>query len=351
MARLKGEVGEPAPKHRLHELGLELSRWAQDTLGGLDGVMQVITFLGNEEFFVFVFPVVLWSISRPLGIQLGLMLLLSSALNGLLKLAFATPRPLFLDPQVGVVTATSFGLPSGHAQDATAIWGLAAHELKHRWKVGWAYPAAIALIALISWSRLHLGVHFLEDVVVGILVGALLLIVYLWLRPRAKAWLVRRSKLGQIGVALGVSLTIIAVGSFMKLALADFRPPAAWIGADAVLIEEAAGVAGSVDIAGALFGLSAGLVLLAIPAGFTADGRVWQRLARYPIGLAGLAAIFLGLGAIVPGGEDPLALMLRFLRYGLVGFWIGGVAPYLFVKLGLSSPSDDSEAPSVRGTF
>jgi hypothetical protein len=51
-----------------------------------------------------------------------------------------------------------------------------------------------------------------------------------------------------------------------------------------------------------------------------------------------------GLGAVFPGGEEPLALLLRYLRYALVGAWVGGLAPLLFVRLGLAAPAPPDEA-------
>jgi glycerophosphoryl diester phosphodiesterase/membrane-associated phospholipid phosphatase len=351
MAEVIAELGEPAPPpSRIHEIGLELTRWAQETMGFLTPVMELVTFIGDEEFYLFIFPLVLWSVSFTLGIHLGLMLLLSAAVNGILKLAFATPRPFFFDPEIGAVHEASFGIPSGHAQNATAVWGLAAHELKHRWGIGWAWPAAIVLIALIGWSRIHLGVHFAEDIVVGVLVGAILLVLYVSWRPSVTGWLVRQSKVGQIGAAFGVSLALIAFGLLVQLGVADFTPPASWVGADAEALEGATGVAGVVNVAAALFGLAAGLVLLALPSGFTTDGPVWQRIARYPVGVVGVAVIFLGLSAAFPGGDDPIALVLRYVRYGLVGFWIGGVAPWLFVKTRLSAPTNVDTRPEDAST-
>lgn len=65
---------------------------------------------------------------------------------------------------------------------------------------------------------------------------------------------------------------------------------------------------------------------------------------RYPIGLVGVAAIWLGLGA-EPTGDLVSALIVRFVQYGLIGLWIGGLAPLLFVALKLAPPARSDRGP------
>jgi glycerophosphoryl diester phosphodiesterase/membrane-associated phospholipid phosphatase len=149
-------------------------------------VMAAVTFLGDEEFYLLLLPLLYWAVSRRFGIRLGAMLLLTASVNGLLKLIFTTPRPSFLQPEIGRVTETSFGVPSGHAQNAAAIWGLLAASVR-----AWGLRVAlVALIALIGWSRFFLGVHFLEDLWVGWTVGIVLLALFLLLEgPVVRWWL------------------------------------------------------------------------------------------------------------------------------------------------------------------
>jgi membrane-associated phospholipid phosphatase len=101
-----------------------------------------------------------------------------------LKLAFGFPRPpgAAMAPEVawlpstlrGVVgwiaTGDGFGFPSGHALGATVVYGGLAHlgDLAHRKQ---RMYVAGGLVAVVSLSRLVLGVHYLVDVVVGVAVG------------------------------------------------------------------------------------------------------------------------------------------------------------------------------------
>ena len=47
--------------------------------------------------------------------------------------------------------------------------------------------------------------------------------------------------------------------------------------------------------------------------------------------------IYTGLKLILPDGESSIALVARFLRYSLLGYWIAGGAPEVFVRIKLIS--------------
>ena len=133
---------------------------ALQNIGGLEGVMQFFTFLGSEEFFLLVLPLVYWCVDAAVGARGAVVLVASVALNGLLKLVFHLPRPYWIDRRVqAMASETSYGLPSGHAQNAAALWSFLAAQMKRQW----AWAVALALIFFISLSRLYLGVHFLTD--------------------------------------------------------------------------------------------------------------------------------------------------------------------------------------------
>lgn len=308
----------------------------------LRSLMEAVTFLGDEEFYVLVFPLVYWSIHRTIGIHLGLLFLLSASLNAVLKLAWRTPRPSFLDPSVELRAESTFGLPSGHAQNAVAVWGLLAAWVRRRW----AWVVAIAIIVLLGVSRLQLGAHFPVDTIVGWLVGAVLLSGYLRWRGPVGRWVASRAPRRQLWLAFGASVGLVGLGVLARVAFLAWELPAGWIGVDPA--EHPAQLSSVVTPAATLFGFCAGLVFLRGRGGFSSGGTLWQRALRYAVGLVGVLALWWGLGELFPGGEDPVALVFRFLRYAVVGMWVGGVAPIVFVRLGLASPDSPSEAGSDR---
>lgn len=106
------------------------------------------------------------------------------------KSAFAFPRPpgagmatppSWLPASLGPVfvdaaTGDGFGFPSGHAIGSTMVYGGAAVLYEGFLDRRRRYALAGFLVALVSFSRLVLGVHYLVDVLVGIAVG----LVALW---------------------------------------------------------------------------------------------------------------------------------------------------------------------------
>jgi glycerophosphoryl diester phosphodiesterase/membrane-associated phospholipid phosphatase len=307
---------------------LRRARELQDGPAWLTTLLHVVTFVGDEEFYLLVFPVLYWAVSRRVGIRLGVMLLLTAGLNSIGKLVPASPRPAFLDPSLERVPEATFGIPSGHAQNAVAIWGLLAVTLR-RW---WAFVGAAALIVAIGWSRIHLGAHFLEDVLIGWTVGALLLGLYLLLEAPVRGWLASQRPADQVLAGFVGSLALIVPGVVLSARLRGRHLD--WPGL--LDVEAAIGPSSVVTPAATLAGLAAGLVLLQRGGGFESDGPLGQRIMRVLLGLVGVVVLWQGLGAVFPCGEDPLALLLRYVRYGLVGAWVGGIAPLLFVRAGLA---------------
>ena len=95
-----------------------------------------------------------------------------------LKFLLARPRPEFLP---GVATALSPSFPSAHSTGTVALVGslacLVARGHRGRHRQGAIMAVAVAIVLLIGFSRIFLGVHYLTDVLAGGLVGGLWLLI------------------------------------------------------------------------------------------------------------------------------------------------------------------------------
>jgi glycerophosphoryl diester phosphodiesterase/membrane-associated phospholipid phosphatase len=346
LAEIIAELEPPTvAANRLHEAGLAASRWAQDSLAWLTPIALAVTHLGDAEFYLLVFPLLYWSVSRTLGLRMGVILLLSAGLNAIGKLGVASPRPFFLDPELGRVAESSFGIPSGHAQNGVAVWGLLGHDVARQTGRRWPLVAGLSLAIVLGLSRIHLGAHFLEDIVIGWLVGLALLVAFVRFAGPVGGRLAAMPAARVVGWAFAASLALIAAGAAVRVGLAGWEVPAAWVGASGEGIAEGAtGLGDVVTRASALFGLALGAVLLRDRGGFDSAGTVARRLGRYLLGILGVVVLWQGLGAVFPDGETVLALVLRFVRYAAIGAWIGGLAPLLFVRLGLADRAPGAPA-------
>jgi len=317
--------------------GLPVIAWLQGLGTFLVTPMKLLSFLGTEEFFLLVMPGMVWCVDASLGLRMGLVLLTSASFNSLLKVAVGWPRPYWVSDRVTAYAfESSYGLPSGHAQNSMALWGRMAAGLRRRaWVIGLG-----VLIFLISLSRLYLGVHFPSDVLAGWIVGGIVLALFLWLEKPVGAWIGHQPLGLQLLIPLLAALVIIGKGVWVSAATADRLVPQDWVTrTTAAFLDEPPIDPQAVDVvssAGTLFGLGAGAVLLRRWGKFKATGSVWQRVARFAIGLVGVLLIYFGLRMILPVGEGVLPQTLRFVRYALVGLWVAYLAPWVFVRLKLA---------------
>ena len=86
-----------------------------------------------------------------------------------LKLAVDRARPVFDEP---VATALGASFPSGHALGSAAFWSTTAVlAMPHVRRPRLLLAGAVVVAVLVAASRVLLGVHYLSDVVAGLLLG------------------------------------------------------------------------------------------------------------------------------------------------------------------------------------
>jgi membrane-associated phospholipid phosphatase len=289
---------------------------------------KAVTILGNEEFFLLLISLVYWCISARRGLQLGVLVIGGDALNVLFKLLFAAPRPYwFGEPIRELSTDASFGMPSSHAQNALVVWLFLAYVTSHKYGRFRPYFVAAILIALISLSRVVLGVHFPTDILIGWIIGAawLTLVARLW-RPAA-VWLRSHGFAGWALAAFGVLVFTFIVGrgavdifdlerQSMSGTFTSLFEAAEWKGIEATFAR-----------GGALFGLILGVALMLRGEHFDVAGTTTQKIMRFVLGFIGILVIWRGLAMVFPKGDDALALGFRFVRYALLTMWVVYFAP------------------------
>lgn len=108
-----------------------------------------------------------WVVTVGLAVPGGMLV------NVLLKYTFQRARPHFEQPLVELAT---YSFPSGHTSGATVFYGvLAAYFVMRYTGAGQRLLillAASGMIALVAYSRVYLGAHYLSDVLAGVAVGS-----------------------------------------------------------------------------------------------------------------------------------------------------------------------------------
>ena len=319
------------------EWGIELIIWMQSLGNWLIVPMNVFTFTGYVEFYLLILPALYWCVEVRLGMRMGVLILLSVMINALFKMVIHDPRPYWVTPRVELLTRpeSTFGIPSGHAQNAVVFWGLLAAYINKTW----AWIVAAVLAFFVGVSRLYLGAHFPTDVLFGWLIGIVLLAAFLRWENNVVAWLQKFSKIQQIAFAFVVSIAFIVCG--VLISLWGIEVPVEWV-------ETALAAAPDAEIhpyslvalligGGTLFGLACGIVLDG--GQFDAGGKWYLRVGRYLVGLIGAVVLFVGLSWVVnliAADESLLEIVLVYIQYSLIGAWVSYLAPVLFVKLKLA---------------
>lgn len=140
------------------------------------------------------------------------------ALVYLLKAVIGAPRPPEGLQAVSVETAA---VPSGHTMAATVFWGALALWLPAGSRRLRAVVAAGA-VTLVGLSRLGLGVHFLADVLAGVVFGVAYLVVVAWaVRERPERALICAFGIAAVSVLVtgGQGRTLLALGGIAGLAI------------------------------------------------------------------------------------------------------------------------------------
>lgn len=281
-------------------------------VGWLTAFFHIFTFLGDEEFFLAALPAVFWLGNKPLGRRLCYMLIFVFFVNTGLKNLFALPRP---PADLHLVSEESYGLPSGHAQGAVALWGYAAYWLRARGAWIWAVTGLI--VAGIAFSRLYLGVHWPADTLTGLLAGAVTLLLFIRAEPTVRGWMERADpRLGLGGLAVLSVLLLLALPG-------DAQGYPAENGA---------------TLMGLFLGAVLGFHYEERRVGFRVAGSIPQFVGRYLLGIGLLLLFWLGLRllfGLVDAGHG-VEIALRFIRYACCGLAVAWWAPALFVRLGLA---------------
>lgn len=160
--------------------GVGVTEWLVDLVPEVVvPVLLALTFLGDPVFLMALASVTYWlgprfgvieraNAARVLAVTLGVL-----AITVLLKYGFALARPPM---DLMLVSTDGFGFPSGHAMGSAAVY-TALGTLVHWRSRATRRRLAGGLIVLVALTRMLLGVHYLADVAVGIVVGVLFAIL------------------------------------------------------------------------------------------------------------------------------------------------------------------------------
>lgn len=320
------------------EFSLEFARWLQANYPQLESTSSLFAEIGGYEFYLIVIVLIYWCLNKRLGASLVYLMSLSISINSLLKHALRDPRPYWTETDISIGEESSYGAPSGHAQNATVFYG----TIGLWFRKGWIWLLSFFIILFMALSRIYLGVHDIGDVLAGFAVGVVILTAYYFWDRYGESWFMNRILGQRLLIALSLPLLITAI-YFAILFFA--RPAGDEVGwshlVDAAEIESYENSALSIV---ALFGISIGLVLERSRVRFMVQGPWWKRLLRLLVGLVPILLLWFGLGPYIPKEPVGLRISLEALSFLLINLWIAYYGPLIFTRLNLAdvAPEPDS---------
>jgi membrane-associated phospholipid phosphatase len=277
--------------------GTQLIEMLQSMLAPeFDVVFTAITLLGDGAVLVGLSATIYWGFDKSRGRLVTYVLLFGAYLNFFLKIVVPSPRPpTYL--RLTQESETSYGFPSGHAQDSTTFWSWTAMDFRK--KILGLLGAVI--VVSVGVSRIYLGLHYPVQVLGGWIIGltvsfsAILVLRHYALRP-----------VKLIHQILFAFSTLIPMMVAVGFGLVGDAYPA--------------------QIGGHLFGFALGVPVEENLVRFANNVRITKKILRLGMGGALTWLLSLTMEWVLPGNNFVPSFFNSFVR----GFFIAAVVPALF---------------------
>lgn len=296
----------------------------------LNEVMTRVTTGGEETVFLLVSMTVLWCIQKAWGFRFLLVELTGTVVNQILKAIFLIPRPWVIDPEFTIVEsarsgATGYSFPSGHTQRAVSCFGTLAAWLKKKWVTA----VCVALVAVVAFSRMYLGVHTPLDVGVSLVVGTANVLLVTWLLRKDEPGRIHAVQWGALAMAV-VMLGYVLLAPKREANVAEF---------------DLQGVKKAWQVMGATVALVLSWRLDEKYLHFETKAVWWAQILKVAIGLGLMAAVRYGLHPLLLElfNGAMFTYGLRYFLMYMVGFCLWPMTFRFWGKLGKHKPQAESD--------
>ena len=288
--------------------------WLEDLrIPVVNEFMLAITYLGDEIAFLVLALILMWCVDKRTGYYILSVGFLGTITNQFMKLWFRIPRPWVLDESFTILEqaregASGYSFPSGHTQSAVGTFGAIAYITKNkilRW-------LCLAIVFLVPFSRMYLGVHTPMDVSVAAGMAAILIFL---LRP------IILGKNPRVFPAFLGMMLLISVGFLCFVELYSFP-------SDIDPHNMESGLKNAYTLLGSLSGLCLVYIVDENWMHFPTKAVWWAQIIKVAVGLGAVLAVKNGLKA-------PLEAVFGYLvgravRYFLIVIVAGILWPLTF---------------------
>ena len=274
----------------------------------LDSIMLVLTEAGDDLLFIAVAAILYWCIDKRYAFKFLTVYFAGQACVEVLKNSFARPRPFTHEGVISIGEEThGYSFPSGHSHSIANI----STQLSIKTKKWYVILTGAVLTAIVMFSRIYLGQHYLTDTLVGCAIG--------------------------VAVAFGVSYLFNFIADKEEVIAYVLFPLALVL----ALVFGFTGIAnkGMMVMFGTVSAFAIGYVMEKKFVSYNVKSdKWWKYLLKVVIGVALVLAVKEGVKALIPlssmaegyGKYIVEMLVKEFLRYFLLTFTAAFAMPALF---------------------
>ena len=267
----------------------------------LDTLFSFITMLGEETIAIVLLCLIYWCYNKRIAYVIGVAYFFSGLFVQGMKISFRVDRPWVIDPSLkpvesAIPAATGYSFPSGHTQGATALFGTLAYKMKQM-------PVkviCVAIVLLVAFSRMYLGVHTLQDVFVSLIVTTLIIVVVAKLFSGDKTSKIRELILSLVLVACAIAVIVMAYYMYTNGTIEHHY------------------LTDCLKAAGAGIGFAVGMFIERVYINFSVRTKniLWQAI-KFAAGIIGVLIIKEGLKLVLGTG-----FVVDTTRYFLICTWV-----------------------------
>lgn len=298
----------------------------REGLGGcLTEFFFKMTWFGEMGTVLAIMAAIYWCVDKRIGTYLLMGWSGNRIVNGVLKVTACAYRPWIRDPRIiphpeAMATATGYSFPSGHTMNAASLFGGTAvrRDMRRGFRV-----LMWTILCLVALSRIFLGVHTPQDIVVGAVVGVLVMV----LTGRLLLWLEEHQDKCTLVVAIGVAVALVAA------IYASNKPyPMDYDASGELLVDGLKMANDTFKAVGWLGAFLIGWILERRYVGFSTEIPMRERFYRLACGLLGYYVISLVINPLIKAVVVGFAgtVVTCFLQM----FYVVFVFPLVMAKLG-----------------
>lgn len=291
----------------------------------LDPLFGLITIIGDKLFVIGILIIIFFCVDKKFAFRAALLVIFTAFITYSLKGIFGLERPYLEYERLNKTEIkgikdilgqlpTDYTFPSGHSSNAGSFWPFLATQ----WRRPGFWIIVVFMIVMVPLSRCYLGVHWPTDVIIGVLLGILITLLFIYMLPRMEEFAAKSSPSILVLIAIIAPIIAVVISHISTVLMGnDFE------------------LADTSSYAGLFLGLSVGYMLENRYVNLKVkEVRSNKKILIYRavIGLIIIFIIYFGLSTITGmiSKEFPLYQIARFCRYAILAFFGIFCVPWLF---------------------